>query len=139
MLYSKHLTIAKEITEAAPTRSSFKISKGIIYHAWVIFPAGCAGLVYTKLQDGAHPVVPSTAGMNLSGDGIQITGKEFYEIETAPTVLSVYSWNLDDTYAHTITWRLYVLPKDVLLPVAATEGFMGALKSLFIRRKTYTP
>jgi len=25
-----------------------------------------------------------------------------------------------------------------LLPTAATEGFLGALKSLFIRRKTYT-
>jgi len=138
MIYDVDITIPANTTEANAIKTDIKVTFGVVHQFDIVFPAGCAGLVYTRLQDGAHPVVPSTAGMNLSGDGIQITGKEFYEIETAPTVLSVYSWNDDDTYAHTITWRIYILPKDVLLPVAATEGFLGALKSLFIRRRTYT-
>ena len=135
MLYSKHLTIPANTTETAPTRASFKISKGIIYHAWVIFPSGCAGLTKVRVYHEGHPILPVNASDYLKADDYVYDIPLFFEVEDEPYNITFEGWNEDDTYSHTITLMLLVLPKKYVLPVGATEGIMESLKSLIVRRE----
>ena len=55
MLHSKQITLTKGKTEATATFKRFNINEGVIYRVWVIFPAGCAGLVKLRMFHGGHP------------------------------------------------------------------------------------
>ena len=58
----------------------------------------------------------------------------FYEVKTTPYQITFEGWNEDDTFNHTITLMLLVLPKAFILPVGAVEGIMESLSSLIIRK-----
>jgi len=58
----------------------------------------------------------------------------YYEVPTEPFRITFEGWNEDDTYPHTITLMLLVLPKNVILPIGATEGILESLSALVIRK-----
>ena len=133
MIYTASIETSANTTEANATKTELKITDGVIHEVSVYFPPGCAGLVYCQIFEGGHQFVPSTEGQFLRGDGILIDSKEFYEIDTAPRWITIKTWNLDESYDHTIEVMIKQLPKYVLLPVGAYEGVISALKSLVWR------
>jgi len=133
MIYDVDVEVTAGTTEAAPVKIDLKVWRGVIHQFDLVFPSGCAGLVYTRLMHGSHPVIPSNADQKLSGDGIQISGKEFYDLKDETNTLTIYAWSPNASYDHTITWRLYVLDDKYLLPVGATEGILESLKTLVLR------
>ena len=133
MIYDVDVEIPAGTAKLTPVKTELKIFRGVIHQFDLVFPSGCTGLVLTRLVHGAHPIIPTNEDQNLSGDGIQITGKEFYELEDDINDLTIYSWAPNTSYSHTITWRIYVLEKKYLLPVGATEGMLESLKSLVLR------
>jgi len=133
MIYTASIQTSANTTEANAKKTELKVTDGVIHEVSVYFPSGCAGLVYCQIFEGGHQFVPSTEGQFLRGDGILIDSKEFYEIDTAPRWITVKTWNLDDTYAHTIEVFIKQLPKYAILPAGAYEGVIGALKSLVWR------
>ena len=134
MFYSASIQTTAGTSEANAKTTFIKVSDGVIHELGVYFPAGCSGLVYCQIYDGGHQLFPSTQGQFVRGDDILVETKEFYEISDAPRWLTVRTWNLDDTYAHTIEVYVKILPKWAVLPVAAYEGIMGTIKSLFLGR-----
>ena len=132
MLYSKRITISASTTESSPERLQFKINKGWIYRAWLIFPPGCAGLTKIRVMHEGHPIIPANATDYISADDYVFDLPMFYEVPEEPYLITLDGWNDDDTYQHTITLMLLVLPKAYILPVGATEGIMESLKSLII-------
>jgi hypothetical protein len=133
MIYTASIETTFSTSEANAKVTEIKVTDGVIHEVSVYFPSGCAGLVYCQIFEGGHQFVPSTEGQFLRGDGILIDSKEFYEIDTAPRWITVKTWNLDDTYNHTIEIMIKQLPKYVLLPAGAYEGIIYALKSLVLR------
>lgn len=134
MLYSKHVTFSAGKTEATKTVEHFNISKGWIYRAWVIFPAGCAGLVKVRIEHNGHPIIPVNKSDYIKGDGYVFELPMFFEVKNEPYRITFEGWNEDATYNHTITLMLLVLPKNYILPVGATEGIMESLSSLIINK-----
>lgn len=132
MLYSKQITISANTSEASPSRSYFKINKGVISNIWITFPAGCAGLVKLRVYHEGHPFLPVNADNYLRGDNYTFVFPVMFEITQEPMLLTVEAWNEDLTYSHTIDVLFLILPKELVLPVGATEGILESLKSLVL-------
>lgn len=133
-LYSLDITTDANTAEASKKLTQMKVNDGVIHKIDIVFPPGCAGLVKMQMLDGGHQFVSSTEGQYLSGDSETINIPEFYEIEGGTRNITIKTWNLDDTYPHTIQVRIYILPKNVLLPVGAYEGIIASMKALFVDR-----
>jgi hypothetical protein len=135
MLYSKQITFSAGATEATATKSYFKVNKGMISMIWVTFPPGCAGLVKLRIYSEGHPFVPVNKDNYIRGNDYTFAFPVMFEITDEPMILTVEGWNEDETYSHTIDVLFLILPKELVLPIASTEGLLGALKALFTRRK----
>jgi len=136
MLYAKHVTFSSGQTEATKTVTHFNINKGWIYRAWVIFPAGCAGLVKVRVEHEGHPIIPINKSDYIKADDYVFEIPMYYEVADEPYQITFEGWNEDDTYNHEITLMLLVLPKNYILPVGATEGIMESLSNLVINKST---
>ena len=134
MLYAKHVTFPLGKTEATKTIRHFHINKGWIYRAWVIFPPGCAGLVKIRVLHQGHPIIPINKSDYVKADDYVFELPMYFEVKSEPFRITFEGWNEDETYPHTITLMLLVLPKEVILPIGATEGIMESLSSLVIRK-----
>ncbi len=133
MLYSKQITLSSGATEATSTKTYFKVNKGVISDFWITFPPGCAGLVKLRVYHEGHPFLPVNKDNYLRGDNYTFRFPVMFEITEEPMRLTVEAWNEDDTYTHTVDIMFLILPKNVVLPVGATEGILESLKSLVIR------
>ena len=133
MLYTKEITFTKDGTVNNQVVSKIKAARGVIHKIDIVFPSGCAGLVKVAIFLGSAPVTPSTAGMTISGNDEIVTIPEFINLRKDFNIITIKGWNEDDTFQHIIFFRIYVLPKEFLLPVGATEGILAGLKSLVLR------
>jgi len=134
MLYAKHVSFPYGKTEATKTQARFHINKGWIYRAWLIFPPGCVGLVKVRILHQGHPIIPVNKTDYVKADNYVFELPMFYEVPEEPYQITFEGWNEDDTYDHTITLMLLVLPKAFILPVGAVEGIMESLSNLIIRK-----
>ena len=134
MLYAKNVTFPAGKTELTKTIRHFHISKGWIYRAWVVFPFGCAGLVKVRVEHQGHPIIPINKSDYVQAKNYIFELPMYYEVPTEPFRITFEGWNEDETYPHTITLMLLVLPKNVILPIGATEGILESLSALVIRK-----
>jgi len=116
MIYSTSITTAAGGSEATATRTTVKITKGLIWLMEVDFPAGCVGLVHVQLFDGSYQLLPASPGKTLSGDGQLLRYDDSYLKEAAPFELSLKTWNTDELWDHSI---------QVRIGVASTRLFMA--------------
>jgi len=134
MLFQASITIPKNTTYDSPTIAMFKIAHGIVTKIMVRPRPGHAALAHLVILHHEHQIAPSTENMDLHGDAPAIDWEEYYESYQPPYELKLKGWNEDDTYDHTITLMLLVLPKSYILPVGAVEGIMESLSNLIIRK-----
>ena len=132
MQYVKEITFSSGGSSTNQTSANIKAAKGIIHKIELVFPSGCFGLVHVQLFQGGHPIAPSTFRQTYASDNEVILIPEFTELRSELNTITITGWNEDDTYDHTIRFRIYVLPKEVLLPAGATEGILAGLKSLVL-------
>jgi hypothetical protein len=114
MLYTAAITVPAGTTEAAPVKTNIKCAGGILYFVSVLFPAGVNALAHTTLWRGSHQFIPSTQGMNLTGDGETVTINAYEVLAAETNVVALKSWNDDDTYEHILYVRIAVEREDVL-------------------------
>ena len=127
MLFQADIEIPKNTLETAPIIVILKIAKGIITKVMVRPRPGHAALAHlTILHHEAH-FAPSTGSMDFHGDTFPIDWEEYYESYQPPYELKLKGWNDDDTYPHTFTVYVVVLPRKAVLALAIVD----AIKSLF--------
>ena len=85
---------------------------GIIHQVDFVFPPGVARLAGVSVHQGVHKLWPSYSDDYFVTDGEVISFKEFYEVRKGLELFTIYFYNQDDTYAHTLTVRFGVLKRD---------------------------
>jgi len=135
MIYTASITTSANTSEANAKQTKIKITNGVITQVIIIFPAGCVGLVNVQFFMGGHQFVPSTEGQVLKGNDILITSPEFLEINDAPRIITIKTWNDDDTYDHTVEILITQLEAIAIPQLALAEGIVRSLKNLFIRER----
>lgn len=133
MLYVKDVAVPANTSKQNWQRTELIVWKGVIHHIEVETRAGHRWLARLQVFHGGHVIMPTNEDGFISGDGDTVGGKFFIELEKETNQINIMTWNLDDTYAHTFTIRMQVLPKWALMPVGAYEGVIAALRSVFVR------
>ena len=113
MFYEFTLTIPANTPATAPVESEVVLDHGRIVAVEVQFPRGCVGLVHVTINRELHQLWPSNPDGNIAGEDARISWSEDHPFLEVPYTLQLWGWNLDDTFPHTITFRLNLLPISV--------------------------
>jgi len=115
MYYAWNFRLPANQSETTKTKQELYLEKGTIIKVEVIFPVGCASLVFVHLNDALHQVWPKDPQFQFVGDGAHIICSDEYEIKEQPYTIQFHGWNTDDTYDHTITVRIQIVPAKEIL------------------------
>lgn len=112
MDYIKHITVPKNTTESQPQISYQKLPIGIIKEVGYEFPEGCKGLAHLTIWVGSVQQWPRSQDLSYYGDALFRSFPEHFELPQASNLIIFKCWNEDDTWPHTITVHITVLPED---------------------------
>jgi len=115
MYYAWNFTLTQNRSELTKTVTNLYLEKGTITRIEVIFPVGCANLVFVHLNDALHQVWPKDPQYKFIGDGANIVCTDEYEIKEPPFMIQFHGWNTDEVYPHTITVRIQIVPAKEIL------------------------
>lgn len=105
MFLSFDLAVPANTPASSPLEVEALVPPGIVQQVDVQFPSGCVGLVHTLCRRENHQVWPTNPDSNFHSNGQTLTWQDDYELDDAPFLFRLVAWNLDDTFAHTISWR----------------------------------
>jgi hypothetical protein len=107
--YEVDVTSPANTPATNPTQVLIRLQKGVIVQWEVAIPPGVQGLTGSYVRRGGHQIVPANPDAYLKGDDDRITWQDNYVLEDEPLTLALLTWNLDDSYPHTITFRINVV------------------------------
>ena len=114
MIYSWNLVFHSGTTRETEEIYEVELDPGIITKLEITFPTGCAGLVKVHINDEIHQVFPTNPDDVFTGNGNTIAFATYHPIFEVPYALQICGWNEDDTYDHTVSIRMGILPREVL-------------------------
>jgi len=114
MFYEYRLTVPPNTPATAPVTQEIPLHPGRIVAMAVQLPRGCVGLVHAQILESLYIHWPSNPDSSFSGDATVIEWQESFDLDPTAPRLRLVGWNLDDTFSHTITFRINVLPKAVV-------------------------
>lgn len=123
MFYAWNITLPAGKTAATKTKKVLRLGKGVLVKTELVFPTGCAGLVYCTVNDALHQVYPTNPNLALTGNGETIAIPDEYPMQVEPYQLQFHGWNTDDTYQHIITIRLNLIPRIQITRVTLAEVY----------------
>ncbi len=129
MNYELRLPVPKNTTKAAPVEDTLKTHPGVVTRVSVLWPERTAQLGHCQILRWGKVIWPPYDDMDFTGSGIPVEWNEEHELLDPPHEFVVRAWNDDDTYAHTVTVRVAVLPVDT----AAGGGVLKRLTNFFLR------
>jgi hypothetical protein len=129
MNYELRLTVPKNTTKELPVEATLKIHPGVVTRVRLLWPARTSQLGHAQVLHWGIVVWPPYDDQNFTGDGVPIEWNEEYEILDAPYELVVRAWNDDDTYSHTLTFGVAILPADT----TAGGGVLKRLTDFFVK------
>jgi len=108
MFYSVSIATAANTAEADAVETPVGVVPGLTQHVWVGFPKGCVGLVYAQIYHVTRQVWPTTPGASFNWDDFVFDFDDRYPLVTEPFEFVVKTWNLDDSYRHTVLFAVTV-------------------------------
>ena len=100
MYYQQEVTVPANTTEAACTRTTLKLTKGLITGVYIFLPPGSCGLLHFQAYDKGWTIVPFNPTEDIHGDNIDILLHYNYPLVEEPFEIVVRAWNDDDSYEH---------------------------------------
>ncbi len=116
MVYTASIRTEKLGDEGDRKDTVLKVAKGLVYRMEVEFPPGCCGLQHVQVFDGSYQVYPASGQDSFHSDARVIGFDDLYLKQAAPFEFMVKTWNLDETWPHTI---------QVRIAMASSEAFMA--------------
>jgi hypothetical protein len=117
-----------------PVRTTIKLTAGTITKVWFFHPEGCHGLAYASLWRGGHQLYPTNPEAAYHGNDVPMEFEDNYALET-PAELTLKTWNLDDTYDHTLYLRVTVLRGVVDTATQALLDALAIIKALLTGKR----
>jgi len=95
---------------SAPVVARLAVYPGVTRQVWVGFPRGCYGLAHMQIWHWGWQLWPWTPQTSYHWNDYMFTFEDRYPILEEPLELVVKSWNLDDSFEHTLTFAVTVEP-----------------------------
>lgn len=139
MIYTANITTPKDTQQTALKKTTLNVTKGLVYKVEFYFPSGPAGLMGVAVFDGLFQVWPSSVGEFFVSDDETISFDDMYLKEAGPYEFQCYTYNEDDTYAHSVSVRVGLVLKEVFqaryLPQKSQEVFLQVLAQMEAERQ----
>ena len=116
-------TTLKGTLETAALELELKLTEGIITQVWMFHPEGCQGLAHAAIFEGGHQLYPHDREASYHGNDVPMIWVDEYELKV-PALLKLKTWNVDETYSHTVYVRITVLRGRI---DAASKALIDAL------------
>jgi hypothetical protein len=116
MKYEFEITVPANTSYSDRLDEELKLDKGIITQATCYFPLGCMHLARFKCFHSQYQLAPFNREGYVSGEGTEVLFLKNYELLQRPYSLRIELWNVDDTYDHTLTFRILVEPSWLAIP-----------------------
>lgn len=129
MIYTANITTAANTAKTSLTKTTIRVTKGLVYKVEFYFPAGSSGLMGLAVFDGLYQVWPSSVGEFFLGDDLTIPFDDLYLKESGPFEFQCYTYNVDDTYDHLVIVRIGLVSSEVFM-----ARFMPTRDRNFFRR-----
>jgi len=130
MIYEYDLVIPANTPANAPIRLDMPLVKGVVHKLGIWFRAGCRGEVKVVIRRALNQVWPTNPDGQFKGDFFPIEGPVWYELDELPYKLEAYGWSPDTAYDHTVSIRLWIESKEILLPGQQAIGIIERLGRL---------
>ena len=132
MLFTDTFSVPAATLKASPVSRTLKIAPGIIHLAEVQFLDGPENEVNIVIKQALHQRVPTNTEASVVGNANTVSASLLYPVEEAPFEVQIEAWSPDAGYAHEITVRLHILPREILQPPLPELGVLKRLgKMLF--------
>ena len=95
---------------SSPIVTRLAVYPGVTRQVWVGFPRGCFALAHLQVWRWGWQLWPWTPQQSFHWDNYVYTFEDRYPILNEPLELVVKTWNLDDSYDHTLTFACTVEP-----------------------------
>lgn len=138
MFYEFAVTTPANTPSTSPKITDVYLVAGVITWVEVQFPRGCSGLVHAAVRDKLHQVWPTNPDGNISGDDVHVDWLEHYELAEEPYGLHLVTWNNDDTFAHTLSFRFAETPAELVAKQVAALRALQYLDVWFSRQRAPT-
>lgn len=124
MIYLANIATPANTAKTALKKTTIRVTKGLVYKVELYFPSGSAGLMGVAIFDGLFQCWPSSTGEYFIGEEQNISFDDLYLKESAPFEFQCYTYNEDDTHAHSVSVRLGLVSEDVFLArFLPTKGY----------------
>jgi hypothetical protein len=114
MFYEYRLTVPANTPAATPLTREVVLAPGRIVAMAVQLPRGCVGLVHAQIWQGLDVHWPSNPDSSICGDAVVVEWQESFDLDPTAPRLRLAAWNLDDSFPHTVTFRINVLAQAVI-------------------------
>lgn len=139
MVFSVSITTSNGTAKADATKTVLKVCKGLAYRFEVEFPPGCSGLQHVQIFDGSYQVYPASQQDSFHSDARVISFDDLYLKTAEPFEFLIKTWNLDETWAHTVQVRIGMASSEAFMsrymPSLTWEKFQGALSRAAIQQE----
>lgn len=97
-------------------KTILELEKGVTYKLDIVFPPGPSHLLHVQIRDALHSVWPTNPDADFASDRETITFEDEYPIVEPPYQLAAYTWDLDDSYPHSVIIRIGIKPIKIVEP-----------------------
>lgn len=136
MVYAATITTPENTLQSAALDTELIVTKGLVWLIDINLPPGCAGLAHVQIFDGSYQLFPATPGESFHGDGVEKGFDDLYLKVAAPFVFNIKTWNLDQTWPHTISVRMGMASSDAeisrYMPGVAWDKLTEALADMSV-------
>jgi len=110
-------------------KTAMPMKEGVVTHVWVLHPPGCKGLAHAQIWHGLHQLWPTNPEASYHGDTFPMEFNEGRQLKK-PVELTLVTWNLDDTYAHSVYMRITIMPEWLAWPYIIVRDLVDVIKKL---------
>lgn len=131
MFYEHAVTTPANTPKASPLQTEIVLAPGVVRFVELQFPRGCVGLVHARIRDELHQVWPTNPDGDIASDDARIAWSEEWPITNVEGRLILETWNDDDSFPHTVTFRFNVLEEAFWQRQQAAIGALDYLARWF--------
>lgn len=128
MYYVQEITTPFLTTKANAQTTIMGLAVGWIKRVKFCFPPGPRGLTHVQVYRYEHQLYPTTPGGSFHWDNFIFEFHDNYPLLAVPYEVKVVTWNLDDTFEHTIEVHIEVAEYSIeaMLHDLIEQGLGGA-------------
>lgn len=105
-LYQKNVTIPANTPKASPYEAEIEFDEDVLAEIQLYFPPPSGHLCHAACWYGEEQFLPSADYDWVSGNDETVKAEPMIEADETWTTIRLEAYNEDDTYDHTLLWRV---------------------------------